>query len=42
MGLFLSKLYEVFESAFSEDNPAKIVMLGLDSAGMCILYITIN
>lgn len=34
MGLFLSRLYSVFES-FSSETPARILMLGLDAAGKC-------
>ncbi|XP_062587610.1 uncharacterized protein LOC134249256, partial [Saccostrea cucullata] len=38
MGLFLSRLYSVFES-FCEETPARILMLGLDAAGKTtILY----
>ena len=34
MGLFLSRLYSIFE-AFSLETPARILMLGLDGAGKC-------
>lgn len=38
MGLFLSRLYDVFAS-FNGDKPARILMLGLDAAGKTtILY----
>lgn len=38
MGLFLSRLYDVF-SSFGTDKPARILMLGLDAAGKTtILY----
>ncbi|XP_022315498.2 uncharacterized protein LOC111119545 [Crassostrea virginica] len=38
MGLFLSRLYSIFE-AFSSETPARILMLGLDGAGKTsILY----
>ncbi|KAJ8308023.1 hypothetical protein KUTeg_012897 [Tegillarca granosa] len=33
MGLWLSKLYELY-SSFSEADPARILMLGLDAAGL--------
>ncbi|XP_048758892.1 uncharacterized protein LOC125668621 [Ostrea edulis] len=38
MGLFLSRLYSIFES-FTADDPARILMLGLDASGKTtILY----
>lgn len=39
MGLWLSTLYDTLSSAFGEEDPSKIIMLGLDNAGKTtILY----
>ena len=38
MGIFLSRMYEVL-SSFTSEEPARILMLGLDAAGKTtILY----
>ena len=37
MGLFISKLSQLFET-FSQGQPSRILMLGLDAAGMDFLY----
>ena len=39
MGLFLSRLYSIFED-FSAETPSRILMLGLDGAGKCCTKFT--
>ena len=38
MGLFISKLSQLFET-FGQGQPSRILMLGLDAAGMDFLYL---